>query len=441
MSKFDEILGLPKKLDQNNVPITEWNSSPKNLMKYDTLFFPRKGKKKIIAGTCPLYLRITAGNRRVEVSLNKWINPSKWNPQSQELIGNSPEAKAINSFIKSFEVKLHNIHSELINKGELITASLLKAHLLGKAQEQKTLLGVFDYHLKIKDKNYSTATVKKYGYCKDHLKNFVWIKYNSTDISLSKVDLVFIREFQLYLSEKRQFLDANKKLVVKAANEHNSTLKYVKMFKTVINSAVAYKWIDSDPFALFNEKFKAVEQESLDEIELNKIIEKELSIERLEVVRDLFVFSCFTGLAYADLKKLSKFDIVNGIDNNKWINIRRTKTNSFCKIPLLKVAEDIIKKYSSYPLCVDSEILLPVCSNQKLNGYLKEIADLTGIKKNLTCHVARRTFATIAGNNGVSAETIIKVIGHSSFKYLHLYAKTGERKVAEDMNMMRIKFG
>ncbi len=200
MSKFDEILGLPKKLDQNNVPITEWNSSPKNLMKYDTLFFPRKGKKKITAGTCPLYLRITAGNRRVEVSFNKWINSSKWNPQSQELIGNSPEAKAINTFIKSVEVKLHNIHSELINKGELITASLLKAHLLGKAQEQKTLLGVFDYHLKIKDKDYSTATVKKYGYCKDHLKNFVWIKYNSTDISLSKVDLVFIKGISKNLS-------------------------------------------------------------------------------------------------------------------------------------------------------------------------------------------------------------------------------------------------
>jgi site-specific recombinase XerD len=392
-------------------------------------------------GLCPLYLRITAGNSRAEVSLNKWINPLKWNAQAQELVGNSPEAKAINMFIKSVEVRLHNIHTDLLNRGEIINANLLKAHLQGKAKQQKTVLEAFDYHLKLKNNEYSPATVKKYQYCKEHLKNFIWTQYCSADVAISKVDLIFIKEFQLFLYEKKQFIDVNKKTVIKSANEHNSALKYVKMFKTVIKNAVAYKWLDADPFALFNERFKTEEQESLDEIELKKITEKELPIERLDIVRNLFVFACFTGLSYADLKKLSKHDIVIGIDNSKWINLKRTKTNITCKIPLLKAAEDIIDKYSSHPLCQKTENLLPVYSNQKLNEYLKEIAALSGITKNLTCHVARRTFATIASNSGVPAETIVKVIGHSSFKYLHLYAKTGERKIASDMNFLRQHFG
>ncbi len=409
-------------------------------MKYQLLFFPRKGKMKVGTRTCPLYLRISSTGR-IEVSLNKWINPDKWNPKSQRLVGNTPEAKAINEFIKEVEVKLHNIHTSLLKKGDLINAEVLKAHLLGKTGKQKTVQEAFDYHLKYNEKNYSVATSKKYGYCKDHLKNYIWKSYNTTDIFLLMVDLPFIKEFQLYLSEQCQFVNETGKMVRKAANDHNSTLKYLKMFKTVISNAVAYKWIDADPFALFKEKFKAVEQEYLDESELREIIEKEISTDRLKLVRDLFVFSCFTGLAYADLKKLSKEHIVIGIDGKRWINIKRTKTDTVCKIPLLGDAENILKRYSSHPDCVNTGKLLPVCSNQKLNAYLKEIADLSGITKNLTCHVARRTFTTVAIDNGVPAETIIKIIGHSGFKHLHLYAKTGDKKLAEDMNILRTKFG
>lgn len=410
-------------------------------MTYTILFLPRKGKMKADIGRCPLYLRITVGNSRTEVSFNKWINPEKWNPKSQRLVGNSPEAKAINDFIREVEVKLHNIHTSLLKNGELITADTLKAHLLGKTERQKTILEAFDHHLKYNGNSYSLATTKKYGYCRDHLKNFIWKTYNTTDAFLSKVSLPFIKEFQLYLLEESQFLNEAGETIKKNTNDHNSTLKYLKMFKTIISNAVAYEWIDLNPFALFKEKFKSVEQEYLDESELNKIIEKSISIERLNLVRDLFIFSCFTGLAYADLKKLSKDDIFIGIDGNRWINIKRTKTDTICKIPLLGITEGILRKYSTYPECINSGKLLPVCSNQKMNAYLKEIADLSGIKKNLTCHVARRTFATVAIDNGVPAETVIKIIGHSGFKHLHLYAKTGDKKLAEDTNILRSKFG
>lgn len=223
-------------------------------MKYQLLFFPRKGKMKVGMRRCPLYLRITSSGR-IEVSLNKWINPDKWNPKSQRLVGNTPEAKAINEFIKEVEVKLHNVHTSLLKNGELINAEVLKARLLGKTGKQKIVLEAFGYHLKYNEKNYSSATSKKYGYCKDHLKNYIWKTYNTTDVFLSRIDLPFIKEFQLYLLEECQFANQIGKMVKKAANDHNSTLKYLKMFKTVISGAVAYKWIDTDPFSLFKEKF------------------------------------------------------------------------------------------------------------------------------------------------------------------------------------------
>lgn len=414
-------------------------SQGSHIMSYILKFFPRKGKQKAGMRTCPLYLRISCNGVRVEVSLNKWIEPGKWNPKAQRLVGNSPEAKAINEFVKSVEVKLHNIHTSLLNKGDVISAEVLKAHLLGQTGKQKTVLEAFDYHIRHNGKAYSIATLKKYGYCRTHLKNFIWKSFSTTDVFLQRVELPFVREFHSYLNEECQFNDENGKLVHKVANDHNSTLKYVKMFKTVISNAVAYKWLESNPFALYREKYEAVEQESLDETELTKILETDIPIERLSLVRDLFVFSCFTGLAYADLKKLSMEHIVIGIDGHKWINIKRTKTNTVCKIPLLPAAETILRKFVSNPICINTGKLLPVCSNQKLNKYLKEIADLSGINKNLTCHVARRTFTTVAVENGVPADTIIRIIGHSTYKHLHLYAKTGERKLAEDMKILRTK--
>jgi hypothetical protein len=219
-------------------------SQGSHIMSYILKFFPRKGKQKAGMRTCPLYLRISCNGVRVEVSLNKWIEPGKWNPKAQRLVGNSPEAKAINEFVKSVEVKLHNIHTSLLNKGEVISAEVLKAHLLGQTGKQKTVLEAFDYHIRHNGKAYSIATLKKYGYCRTHLKNFIWKSFSTTDVFLQRVDLPFVREFHSYLNEECQFNDENGKLVQKVTNDHNSTLKYIKMFKTVISNAVAYKWLE-----------------------------------------------------------------------------------------------------------------------------------------------------------------------------------------------------
>ncbi len=163
-------------------------------------------------------------------------------------------------------------------------------------------------------------------------------------------------------------------------------------------------------------------------------------VERLEHVRDVFVFCCFTGLAYADAKKLTHDDFVVGIDGELWINTKRTKTKTKSNIPVLPTAMMILEKYENSPLLVNGKVL-PVLTNQKMNAYLKEIADLSGIKKKLTTHLARHTFATtVTLSNGVSIESVSKMLGHKSVRTTQHYAKILNRKVSEDMQILRRKF-
>jgi site-specific recombinase XerD len=210
--------------------------------------------------------------------------------------------------------------------------------------------------------------------------------------------------------------------------------------KTVISSAITYNWIETDPFIGLKLKFKSINQEYLTETELQILRQRKFEIERLSHIKDIFLFGCFTGLAYSDILKAKRSNIIKGIDNTNWLSIARTKTNTQCKIPLLPDAERLIEKYQSHPICQKTGALLPVCSNQKMNAYLKEIGVLCGLRKNLTTHVARRTFATIASENNVPPETIVKIIGHSSFKHLHLYLKTSDQKIADDLKEFRAKY-
>lgn len=187
-------------------------------MTYHVLFFIRKEKINKLTGLAPLYLRITCGKRK-EISLNKWVSPQKWNADKQCLVGNSPEAKAINALINTLIVKLHEHHRNLLDKGEVITAEALKNCLQGKGEQQKTILEVFDYvnneRQKQEGRNYSSATIRKYGYCKQHLESFIWYKHNNSDIYLSKVDAYFVREFMSFLTNTVAYTDVNGKKVVK----------------------------------------------------------------------------------------------------------------------------------------------------------------------------------------------------------------------------------
>ncbi|MFY7918741.1 MAG: site-specific integrase, partial [Chryseotalea sp.] len=176
--------------------------------------------------------------------------------------------------------------------------------------------------------------------------------------------------------------------------------------------------------------------------ELDSIIEKKFSIERLKQVRDIFIFCCYTGLAYADVQKLSRDEITTGIDGEKWIWTSRQKTDTATRIPLLPQALEIINRYKDEPSCLNKGRLLPVLSNQKMNGYLKEIADACGITKKMTFHTARHTFATtVTLSNGVPIETVSKMLGHRNLKTTQHYAKILDIKVGADMRVLRERLG
>jgi len=285
---------------------------------------------------------------------------------------------------------------------------------------------VFDYHNKKMEaqvgKEYSKGTLVKYKTCLKVLKEFMSHQYKRSDFALQELNLAFVTEFDFYLRTVKDCCN-------------NTTVKYVKNFKKVINQARALEWIKHDPFANYKVKIDIVDREVLTQSEIDKLLNKTFSIERLNQIKDIFLFCCYTGLAYSDVSKLSKDNIFIGIDGNNWILINRTKTNVQSKVPVLPIAQTILDRYKDNPECSKRKVLLPVPSNQKYNAYLKEIADCTGITKNLTTHIARHTFATtVTLNNRVPIESVAKMLGHRTIKTTEHYSRVLDVKIADDMS-------
>ena len=204
---------------------------------------------------------------------------------------------------------------------------------------------------------------------------------------------------------------------------------------------MANNWIDRNPFSNYKAKVREVERVYLSEEEIQNIINKDFKTDRLSLVRDIFLFSCFTGLAYIDVKNLTKSHISLGIDGEKWIFTHRQKTETASKIPMLPITQMIIDKYEDHPECCNQNKLLPILSNQKMNAYLKEIAGVCEIEKELTFHIARHTFATtVTLTNGVPIESVSKMLGHKNLRTTQQYAKVLDKRVSEDMMILRDKF-
>jgi site-specific recombinase XerD len=320
---------------------------------------------------------------------------------------------------------------ELIHRNELLTIEIFKNKLLGIQERERMLIPIFQEHnRKIKElvgQEYAPGTLERYETSLKHTKEFLIWKYNISDINIEKIDHAFIMEYEFYLRSER-----------KCAN--NTAVKYIKNFHKIINQCLANGWLNKDPFANYKAKIKEVIRDFLSESEIENMMNKKFVSERLELVRDIFIFSCFTGLAYVDVKQLSRNHLSFGIDGDKWIFKNRQKTDTSSKIPLLPIALEIINKYENHPACANENRLLPILSNQKMNAYLKEIADVCGINKELTFHIARHTFATtITLSNGVPIETVSKMLGHTNLKTTQHYAKILDKKVSEDMKSLRTK--
>lgn len=382
-------------------------------------------------GLAPIYLRLTVNNKRIEYSITRRIEPKFWNKRSQKAMGTNREAVEINNHIDNLKHKLYKIHQRCMDEDNLISAKSMMNVLKGGGKKVRYILEVFKEHNDKTDvmagKDISVSTAKRYWTCYDHVKQFIEEEYHVEDYKLKNIDYRFITKFEFFLKTVRNC-------------NHNSALKYINNFKKIIRIALANQWMERDPFYNYKVQFEAVEREYLNAEEIDILYNKELHFDRLKVVRDMFVFSCYTGLAYSDVEKLSKSDISIGIDSKQWINIKRTKTNTRSSIPLLPIAKEILSRYAYDPQVIKSDRLIPVFSNQKSNAYLKEIAMLCGITKPLTTHLARHTFATtVTLTNGVPIETVSKMLGHKSLRTTQHYAKIVDRKVSEDMKMLEDK--
>jgi len=395
---------------------------------FSIIFFLQRNKATN-DGKAPIYLRITVNGRRSLISVNRKILMDQWNNEAGKVNGTTPEIRDLNRYMDSIRYKIYKIQLKLQENNRGITSQLIKDIYLGKEEDQKMLLKIFQDHNdqveRLVGEDFAAGTLERYKTAKMHVENFIIKEYKSNDIPVKDVDHKFISGFEYYLKTERKC-------------GHNTAVKYITNFKKIIRIAFANDWITKDPFFHWKAKLKIVDREFLTEGEIQKMVERRFITERLDQVKDVFVFCCFTGLAYADVKKLSPADIVIGIDGEQWINIKRTKTDTRSNIPILPTAQSIIEKYQDHPDVVNGKVLLPVLSNQKTNAYLKEIGDICGIDKNLTFHLARHTFATtVTLTNGVPIESVSKMLGHKSLKTTQHYAKILDRKVSNDMQKLR----
>ena len=398
-----------------------------------TLHFYAKSTKANGKGLLPIYVRLTIDGKRFEYSTKKFIEPTKWSTELSKMKGNSEEARSINNLLDFTRNRINEIQFELLKDGVSLNIEEFKNRLLGIKERERLLIPIFTEHnRKIKElvgTEYAPGTLERYETSLKHTKDFLQWKFRVSDIDIEKIDHAFITEYEFYLRTER-----------KCAN--NTAVKYIKNFHKIINICLANGWLTKDPFANYKSKVKEVTREFLTELEIQSLMEKEFVSERLELVRDIFVFSCFTGLAYIDVKQLSHDNIVLGIDGDKWINKNRQKTDTNSKIPLLPTAQYIVDKYENHPVCKNKGNLLPILSNQKMNAYLKEIATVCGINKELTFHIARHTFATtVTLSNGVPIETVSKMLGHTNLKTTQHYAKILDKKISDDMQVLKAKFG
>ncbi|WP_316814784.1 site-specific integrase [Pedobacter nyackensis] len=397
-----------------------------------SLLFYMKKQKNYTSGNAPIYLRITVAGKRAETTTGRECEPERWNSKTGRLIGTKEEVKSFNAYLDNLQAMVYQAHQTLTEAGSIITADGIKHVFLGKDEKIHTLLeAVKDHNKKMKalvGKEYAGGTLKRFEVLERHLSAFIQEKYNISDVNIKKVDNAFISDFEFYLRTENN-----------CAN--NTAIRYLKNLGKIIRISMSLKWIDKDPMFGYKLKSKAVERPFLSEDELQRIAEKQFSTERLLQVRDVFLFCCFTGLAYADVQKLKLSDITKGIDGNRWIFTNRKKTGTRSAIPLLPSAAMILDRYSDNPYCIKNDRTMPVSSNQKMNEYLKEIAALCEIDKPLSSHIARHTFATtVTLLNGVPIESVSKMLGHTSIRTTQIYAKVLDIKVSADMALLREKY-
>jgi site-specific recombinase XerD len=384
-------------------------------------------------GKEPIYACVTVNKQRAYIALKHNVDPQNWDSGKGAAKGNRDEVKSINNYLGEVRNTISNNYKQLQLKGKMLSAKAVKDLYLGAEEEVYTLSRLFIYHNETSTTDLKWSTLKHYYVTQRYLVKFLEDQHHASDIYLHQLDFKFVKDFEVYLRNHKP-KDHQKQI------NNNGVMKHIIRLKKMVNLAMNLQWIDNDPFAAYKLKIQKVNREQLSEKELADMEKKVFAIERLDMVRDLFVFCCYTGLSYVDVINLTPGHIVAGTDGEKWIRTCREKTMIPVNVPLLPQALKILDKYKANIRSLSGGKVFPVMSNQKVNSYLKEISEVCNITKNVTFHLARHTFATtITLSNGVPIETVSKMLGHTKITTTQIYAKVVERKLKEDMKNLKIR--
>lgn len=380
-------------------------------------------------GKTPMYVRVTTNGKRSKFSLKRSFTTTLWNPAKSRLKGSSIEAQQTNAYFDQVLTGINEAYRQLQKEKKLITSHSIIARYQGKDEVNKTLLQLSTYHNTNMKSVLKPGTLKNYFTTEKYLIKFLQIERKTDDINLENLNYAFIIDFE-------NFLRNNVAQLQSRPLTNNGLMKHLERLKKLLNLAQKLEWITRDPFVKFSLKFIKTERPYLTQNEVDSILNYHFENISLKKTRDIFIFACYTGLSFIDVKNLTKDNIVRGIDGSNWIYTSRQKTDQPVKIPILDTAQYIIEKYKEEMKSEDH--LLPVYSNQKINEYLKKIATKTKIHKNLTFHCARHTFATtITLSNGVPIETVSKLLGHSKLSTTQIYARVLESRISDDIGNLK----
>jgi len=397
---------------------------------FNVTFFVRK--ERVSQGKTQIIVSVNLNKQRMKVTSKLYVALSNWDSVKGYPRGSSLEIKQLAMKLNEIKNKYIDCYHELSMSTKSFSLEDIKNHYFGVKDAEQTLMKLFDYHLEISSNTLAQSTIKAYKVTQRYYMKFLEKNFRKTDICLSQLNLKFIYDFEQFVHKKN--------ITSKNPCNHNAIIKHIVRLRKVVNLAIRNEWLEKDPFSKYKISYNPTNREFLTLQDLDAIENKEFSIQRLQIVKDLFIFSCYTGLAYVDVMNLKHENLCLGIDKKMWIKTTRTKTDIPVNLPILSKAADIIKRYEAMPFLMTNNHVLPNISNQKLNAYLKEIADICGITKPLTFHIARHTFATtVTLTNGVPIETVSKMLGHTSIKTTQIYAKVVDSKISHDMQTLEEK--
>ncbi|MCD7938463.1 MAG: site-specific integrase [Tannerellaceae bacterium] len=404
---------------------------------FSVLFFLRTDQPKK-NGEVAIRVRITIDSLTSTFNTNLFVQPADWNKKTAKAVvnrkrNNTEVVSRINRSLESLRVKIRQLYDRYCHEQGFALPEDIKNSILGTEEKKKTVSFYCNEYITLKSKKVGISLGDKafhrYEVTRDRFFEYIKLRYKKTDLYLKDLTPDMIDGFYMFF---RQYYNI----------KHNTALKYMQRFESILTFTKNKGEVFSDPFVSFQYRYEKVDRDFLVLEEIETLMEKSFKTKRLAQVRDIFVFSCFTGLAYTDLESLSMQHIKTSFDGTLWIDKKRVKTGVDSKIKLMDIPRSILEKYIGKKIEKEDlenpsdKKVLPVITNQKMNEYLEEIATICGINKELTCHTARHTFATLCLTMGTPIESVSKMLGHTSISTTQIYARVIDRKLSHDMSKL-----